>query len=291
MYDYFIWNLPLFASRSLIEERLCLTFEKCSIDVFQPRLPKHRTHSGMARVICSKVFEFGEKTPLDLGFRYPAFAKTSYRPAFKLKTKQSHNDASDFFSDEKSDESTFSISICTSIDITHPVIVMNECVNIEPVIESVSLTCENCIAFDVISDLITLAADSDLPTLSISPDAVTCQLAYCFDLESICIESIYNSSSPCQCLTQVDLVSENIESQHSELDETTCEITEIDDYFNIESNMHEIQMKLNDFEQLKLFIKNLRNEIVPYRRDSYVLTVGDLREMMKMTFRRCHTYI
>ena len=89
----------------------------------------------------------------------------------------------------------------------------------------------------------------------------------------------------------VDLVGENLESDYSIVDKPICEITEIMNCFDIESSMNETEMKLNDFEQLKLFIKDLRNEIVPYRRDSYVLTVGDLREMMKLTFRRCRTYI
>ena len=150
MHDFFVWNLPLFAKRSLIEARLCLTFGKCCVDVFDPKLPKHRTHAGMARVMCADGHDFGEKTPLDLGFRYPAFVKISSRPALKLSGVKLDNDYSDVISDEKSDESTFSIAICDAIDITQPVIVMNKSIDIVP--QRMHMTCKTLDAFNITPD-------------------------------------------------------------------------------------------------------------------------------------------
>ena len=121
MYDYFIWNLPLFVHKASIEARLCLRFGKCSIDVSGPKNDKHVTHSGMARVLCNGDYSFGKKSELDLGYRYPAFVKNSDRFMKKsvrfVKSCESNpwNDrveTLDLESDEKSCDSTCSISVC-----------------------------------------------------------------------------------------------------------------------------------------------------------------------------------
>ena len=184
VYEYFIWNLPLFATRSLIEERICLTFGKCSVDVFQPRLPKHSTHAGMARIMSRNEYNFGEKSPLDLGFRYPAFIKESSRP--DLKTWKPDNCSPDLVSDEKTDDSSFSISICPSIDITYPLIVLNESINIAPEADALKLTCENFMTSPICSDL---TSDFDLQSLTIAPETPTCILTTVSDLTTACIEA------------------------------------------------------------------------------------------------------
>ena len=270
--NYFIWNLPLFASRALIQERLCLRFGKCSIYIFDPKLPKHRTHAGIARVVCSDAADFGEKTPIDLGFRYPAFAKNSstrFQPDFKLRSWPSHNHAPDLNSDEKSEDSTFSISMCTSIDIIRPVVVMNEIVNIDPVLKPVTLTCELCNVFDIHSDLIAPTVDFDLPTLSISPETLTSHFELCFDLATTGIASTYSEPSSYDTFVKSELFCEHIESQHSELD-----------------------TKLHDFEQIKSFIKNLQVDIRPHNLppDGYIPAVL-VNERIRNTFRKCKGYI
>ena len=77
IYDYFLWNFPLFITNACIETKLCLIFGKCSVDIFAPREEKHKTHAGMVRVKCNQYHDFGDKSELDFGFRYPVFATHS----------------------------------------------------------------------------------------------------------------------------------------------------------------------------------------------------------------------
>ena len=71
-----------------MEEKLRQRFGICEVDIFDPTKLKHRTHAGMAKVVCEENHAFGERHELNLGFRYPVFVKDSKRKAMKILQKR-----------------------------------------------------------------------------------------------------------------------------------------------------------------------------------------------------------
>ena len=142
---------------------------------------------------------------------------------------------------------------------------MNESVNIEPVLQTVTLTCETCNVFDFHSDLNALATDFDLPTVSILSDIESRQLAFCFDLDTVAIESTHSDPTFCETF---DLSTSDIEPTY------------------------DIQNKLHDFEIIREFIKNLQMHLQPHMLPpSGLIPACVVKEDIRNTFRKCRTYV
>ena len=268
-YEYFLWNFPLFISCGLIEAKLCLIFGKCSADIFPPRKEKHQTHAGMVRVICNEYHDFGDKAELDLGFRYPIFAKHSKQNnnMNSVVWKNRHDSACDLISDEKSTESTCSVSVCSSINITRPVVTFGDSIDILPTSRFTNLLCESAPAIDFPPSFEkpVFAMDFDLPTLTVLP-VLTCPLETTSDLTTTCIEMTYDF-----CKATLETV--------AQLPENVVADSTIDD-------------TLHDFEQLKTFIKDLQYDWSPHMTPANGLIPAQcVKQRIRDTFRCCRSYI
>ena len=268
-YDYFLWNFPLFISNACIEAKLCLIFGKCSVDIFAPRKERHQTHAGMVRVKCNQYHDFGDKTELDLGFRYPVFAKHSKRSQARKSNiwKSRHNVDCDLTSDENSSESSCSISMCSSINITRPVITIGDSIDILPASQASNLLCQSAPAIDLLpaSEKPVLVKDYDLTTLTVLP-VLTCSLETSTDLTTTCIEMNYDYH-------RATLETENQDPENVSADST-------------------IEDKFHDFEQLKTFIKDLQYDCSPHMTPADGLIPAQcVKQRIRNTFRCCRSYI
>ena len=134
MLDYFLWNLPLFSDAEFLKARLSLQFPGAIVDIFRPSKPRHQTHGGCARILTNKNLAFTQKTEIDLGFRFPVFAKLSERPKLSPPSKPRvlcNVSTCDDSSDMKSCDSLLSISTCRSFNIVTSSLKMENCCSID----------------------------------------------------------------------------------------------------------------------------------------------------------------
>ena len=135
MNEYFVWNLPLFASKETLERRLYQTLGEVKVDFWRPRKSTHKDHGGCARIQTLEEVSCGE---LFIGFRYPVYLKEwvvnqRHVPVIKSSKKWSWEIFSnDTVSEEKSSESAFSVSICTAYNIVENMVVNCDSIDIFP---------------------------------------------------------------------------------------------------------------------------------------------------------------
>ena len=150
MFNYFIWNLPHLATQYKIKSKLQFIFGNARIDIFAPQKPQHRFHGGCARVICKKYYEFGSKSELHIGCRFPAYVKHSepqIRRSFKvskLVRKPSALYSRSPSLDLKTDSTCLSISVCDSINVVKPTMTTCDSIDIMPCSTALSLVQQSC---------------------------------------------------------------------------------------------------------------------------------------------------
>ena len=148
MFDFFLWNLPLFIDRRVLKFKIECQFPGSIVDIFGPSKTNHSSHGGCARLLTSKNLNFGEKTPIDLGFRFPLYGKESV-PKVNVKLSKARRNvlkngfagsyaqaasSCDEISDEKSyeHESSLSITLCETFNIVDFSIVCGPSLDIVP---------------------------------------------------------------------------------------------------------------------------------------------------------------
>ena len=136
-----MWNLPLFASKEVLNKRLCNVLGNVSIDFWKPKKTEHQEHGGCARIETVRDIPSGE---LLIGFRYPVFVKEWISNRKIERSSASiditkkwtwEKDLEDLVSDEKTNESELSISICSALNIVENVVENCESIDICPDIE------------------------------------------------------------------------------------------------------------------------------------------------------------